>query len=48
MIRTDSEFPVPSPLAGYADRGFSFDERRTDRGRNVSPKKKGSLTCVAF
>ena len=48
VIRTDSEFPVPSPLAGYADRGFSFDERRTDRGRNVSSKRKGSLTYFAL
>ncbi|XP_078354068.1 uncharacterized protein LOC144638717 isoform X1 [Oculina patagonica] len=41
VVRNDSEFPVPSSLAGYADRGFSFHERRADRGSHVSPKKKG-------
>ena len=48
VIRTDSEFPLPSSLAGYADRGFSFHERRGDRGSHVSPKKKGNLTSPLF
>ena len=39
VVRNDSEFPVPSSLAGYADRGFSFHERRG----HVSPKKKGTV-----
>ena len=37
--RSDPGFPVPSSLAGYADRGFSFHEKCG----NVSPKKKGTF-----
>ena len=46
--RTDSEFPLPSSLAGYADRGFSFHEKRTGRGSQVSPKRKGIVNCPLF
>ena len=42
MDRSDSGFPVPSSLAGYADRGFSFHDKRG----HVSPKKKGTLVFL--
>ena len=42
--RSDSEFPVPSSLAGYADRGLSFHESHG----YASPKKKGALFFVWF
>lgn len=37
--RSSSEFPIPSSLVGYADRGFSFHEKRG----HVSPQKKGNI-----
>lgn len=41
--RSSSEFPIPSSLVGYADRGFSFHEKRG----HVSPQKKGIILCLA-
>ena len=49
VIRTDADFPVPSSLAGYADRGFSFRDIEADQSSHVSPKKKGEcgdIFCV--
>ena len=37
--RSSSEFPMPSSLVGYADRGFSFNEKRG----HISPQKKGNI-----
>ena len=48
VSRTHSDFPLPSSLAGYADRGFSFHERRAGRGSHVSPKRKGNVTSPLF
>ena len=41
--RSSSEFPMPSSLVGYGDRGFSFHEKRG----HVSPQKKGIILYLA-